>query len=228
VVGPFDENALELALQLKQRHGAAVHAISAGGKLAIAALKKALALQADDAARVDVDTDALDTAGLATLMARVIARIPETKLVLVGRQSGDWDAGQLGPLLAEALGFASATLVKRIEDPDGDAILLVRERDGRSERVRVSLPAVLSITNDPGNQPRVAKVRDILMADRKTIPAYSPADLGLAGAPAPILETMALHRPPSTGRTLELVSGATVQDRASALARRLLDLSGIG
>src|SRR3982074_2385806 len=60
MLGPFDENALELALQLRQRTGAKVRALSAGGKLATAALRKALALQAEDATRVDVESQAID------------------------------------------------------------------------------------------------------------------------------------------------------------------------
>jgi len=101
VIGPFDENALETALQLKDSAGAKVTALTAGPATNVEALRKALAARSDAAVHVKEDQAAeLDSAAVARLLAAAIKKLRDVDLVLCGRQVGDWDGGQVGPLLA--------------------------------------------------------------------------------------------------------------------------------
>ncbi len=229
VTGPFDENALELALQSRERGLAGkVYALSLGEKRAVSALRKAYAVQADQAVCVQHDPAGLDSSGVAKILAAAICKVGDVELVLCGRQGGDWDDAQVGLLLAEALGFNLLTLAKRVESAADEWLSVLRESDGAPQPADVRLPAVLTVTNDPANQLRVPKVRDIMMAERKPITTYTLADLGFTEPPRPVVEIRGLESPAGRSGRAELLAGASVAERAAALADRLVRLSGRG
>ncbi len=230
VVGPFDENALELALQLRERGFAEkVTALSMGDKRAVSALRRAFTVQADQAVCVQFDPSGLDSSGVAAILAAAVGKLGDVDVVLCGRQGGDWDDAQVGLLLAEALGFSLLTLAKRAEAgvDDGWLSLQRESADGATQPASVRLPAVLTVTNDPSNQLRVAKVRDIMLAERKPIATYTLQDLGFSEPPTPVVVIRGLEPPPPR-RKAELLMGASTAERAAALAERLVRLSGRG
>lgn len=229
VTGPFDENALELALQGRERGLAAkVYALSLGEKRALSALRRAYAVQADHAVCAQHDPAGLDSAGVARILAATIQRVGDVDMVLCGRQGGDWDDGQVGLLLAEALNFSLLTLTKRLEGAADGWLSVLRESDGASQPAEVRLPAVLTVTNDPANQLRVPKVRDIMMAERRPITAYTLAELGFAEPPRAVVEIQGLEAPAGRRQRAELLAGASPSERAAVLADRLIRLSGRG
>lgn len=217
VISSFDENALETAVQLKERHGAAVAAICMGPKEADEVLRRALAMTADEAFRVDGPAD-LDAEAAAAALAEAIRGAGPVDLVLVGRQAGDWDRGQVGPMLAEALGFACVTAAFGPE-PAGEKLLLRREVAGGIDRVEVKLPAVVTITNDTANLPRIPKVKDTMMAMRKPI-VVLPAP-PVSSEPAVALEELVI---PQMDANCEIIAGDDAPARAAALAGRLREL----
>ncbi len=227
VIGPFDENALEVALQLREKAGGGrITAVSMGPESAIEALRKALAVTADEAVLLsDPAFSDLDPFGTARVLGAAIKKLGGADLVLTGRQSGDWDAGQVGQLLAEELGAPCVNFAFRAE-PGGDGrVRLYKETPGGAEILEAGTPVVATVTNAETNQLRLAKVRDLMAANRKPVPTWSAADLGLdpAALAAGRIEVLDLYVPTYDARC-EFVTGETPEDKASALARRLVEL----
>lgn len=146
---PFDEYALEAALRLtengqqpKTRAGEVV-VVTFGPKETEATLRGALATGADRAIRVDATDEQLD----GDLVARALKALVEKEkpdLVLLGKQAVDGDNNQVAQLLAEYLDWPQATFAATIEEETG-ALLVGREVDGGVAKLRVKLPAVVSV-----------------------------------------------------------------------------------
>ncbi len=225
VIGPFDENALETALQLKDSSGARVTALSAGPATNLEALRKALATKSDAAVHVKEDGAAqLDSAGVARLLAAAIKRLADVDLVLCGRQVGDWDGGQVGQLLAERLGFACVTLARGIEPSGEQAVRITREVPGGIALVEASLPAVVTVTNAPTNQLRIPKVKDVMAAHRAAVTTWSASDLGLDAAEMAERARVSVRRMfiPDSGGQVRLIQGESEEEVAEELAERIL------
>jgi electron transfer flavoprotein beta subunit len=147
---PFDEYAIETALRLtengantKARLGEVI-ALTFGPKEAEATLRQALATGADRAIRVDATDDQLD----GDLVARALRAIVEKEkpdLVLLGKQQVDGDSNQVGQLLAEYLGWPQATFAGSIKSEADKALVVGREVDGGTIKLKVTLPAVVTV-----------------------------------------------------------------------------------
>src|SRR5262249_22220733 len=140
----FDGNALETALRRREARGGDRKGtvLSLGEKSAEEVLRKALAVTADDAALVtDPAFASLDSAGKAKVLAAAIRKLGDVDVVLAGRQAADWEAGQVGSMVAEELGWPCVTFVSRIT-PDGNGQRLRRELDDGYQVLRLSGPAV--------------------------------------------------------------------------------------
>ncbi|NIR14497.1 MAG: electron transfer flavoprotein subunit beta, partial [Desulfobacterales bacterium] len=97
VINPFDENALEVALQLEEEVGGKITVLSLGQKVSDTVLRKSLAAGADELILLQDDVfEKLDSHSIASALADAIRKIGEYDLVLTGRQAGDWDSGQVG------------------------------------------------------------------------------------------------------------------------------------
>lgn len=225
VMDSYAEYGLEVAIQLKEKNpGTEVTALCVGDKPADEVLRRALALTADQAVRVwDPGWTDLDAPAVAHVLAAAIRKLGGADLVLVGRQGSDVERGLVGPMLAEELGAACTTLVARVE-VQGERLRLRREADGGFVVVESRLPAVLSITNDETNVPRLPKVKDLMMATRKPIQVLGPADLELNPARlVPGIELRELFIPTQEG-ACEIIEGDDGPSRAAALAQRLREL----
>ncbi len=147
---PFDEYAVETALRLtengtnaKARLGE-VTVVTFGPKETETTLRAALATGADKAIRVDTTDDAIDGDLLARALKALVER-EKPDLVLLGKQQVDGDANQVAQLLAEYLGWPQATFAGQITSEADKALLVSREVDGGSIKLRVTLPAVVSV-----------------------------------------------------------------------------------
>src|SRR3989449_6455467 len=120
VTNIFCENALETALQFRERIGSGrITVLSFGAATAEDSLRKALAMKADAAALVLNDGHPHpDPLTIARVLAAAIRKLGDFDLVMVGRESGDWRAGQTGGLLAQELGLPCVSFAARLENPD--------------------------------------------------------------------------------------------------------------
>ena len=182
VLNPFDEYALEAALQLKEKlnDGSTVTVVSMTAAANKEIVRKALAMGADDA--VMISDDALagsDMWGTAVALAAAIkAQSPD--IVLTGTQSTDAISGDLPGMLAEKLGFPGLTYARKLEVADGRA-RVQRETDNGYMTISAPLPALVSITKS-ANEPRYPSLKGIMGAKKKEIKQLVAADLGLTVA----------------------------------------------
>ena len=163
VTNIFCENALETALQLRERTGSAkITVLSYGQPSAEDSLRKALAMKADAAALIVNDGNANpDPLTTARVLAAAIRKLGTFDLIMVGREAGDWGAGQTGGLIAEELGMPCVSFVDRIES-EGGQLRLKRQTDSGWEVLEAEPPIVVTVTNDEHNLPRIPKVRDVM------------------------------------------------------------------
>lgn len=228
VISIFDENALEVALQIREGAGEGkITALCIGQDSSTDALRKALSMRADEAILIRQDDfPGLDTYATARILAAAIRKLEPADLVLCGRESGDWYGGQVGAFLAVELGRPYTALVAGAKKQDGEWRLR-RQADDGWETIACSSPAVVSVTNDDHNLPRIPKVRDNMLAFRKTVPAWSALDLGLQPAqvrgPNADLELEKLYIP-KTESHCEIVTGDNSEAKAERLVTKLISL----
>lgn len=229
VMSIFDENAVEVALQMRERAGGEgrITAISLGPSSAFDVLRKALSMRADQAILINPEgVPQLDTFATARLLAAAVRKLGEVDLILCGREAGDWHSGQIGSFLAEEVGWPCVNFVSRI-DLDGDRFKMRRQSDNGWEVIHCQRPAVATVTNDETNLPRIPKVKDNMMAFRKQIPIWGREDLGidvntLSGANAR-LEFTEIYTPVSE-KSCDIIEGETGSQKAIRLVDKLTEM----
>jgi electron transfer flavoprotein beta subunit len=215
VVSPYDEYAMEEALRLKEAKGGTVRVVSVGREETVAVLRKCLAMGADEAFLVRDDMpETYD--GLRT--ARIVARTVERRfagadLLLFGKQSVGADNGQVPAMVAELLGLPQATVVIKLAVEGGEATA-VREIEGGTEKVALSLPAV--VTAQKGlNEPRYETLKGIMAAKKKEIPVITLDEIGFSPADlTPAVAVTGIDMPPArkTGTILQGDPAETVRE----------------
>jgi electron transfer flavoprotein beta subunit len=155
VFNPEDLNALEMALQIRERHGGSVSVISMGPPSATAVLREALYRGADRvyllSDRKFAGSDTLATSF--ALKQAIVSKMPGFDIVLCGRQAIDGDTAQVGPQTAEKLDVPQLTCVEAVEELTEKTIKVKRLIDNGSEIVEADLPVLLTVTNT-ANEPR--------------------------------------------------------------------------
>jgi electron transfer flavoprotein beta subunit len=179
-VNPFDENAIEAALRLKEQGIATeIVAVSLGTSANQDVLRHALAMGADRAILVESDLT-LQALGVAKLLKAVVLR-EQPQLIILGKQAIDDDAGQTGQMLAALLNYPQATFASAIQ-VDGNTISVTREVDGGTETLALNLPAV--VTADLRlNEPRFVKLPNLMMARKKPIETIDAAEFAVNAEP---------------------------------------------
>jgi electron transfer flavoprotein beta subunit len=229
VIDTFSENALETALQVRDRAaGSKITVLSYGPSTAEEALRKALAMKADAAALVLSDGHSHpDPLTVAQVLAAAARKLGSFDLVMVGREAGDWGAGQTGGLLAELLGSRCVNFVDTIEST-GNKLKLKRQTDSGTEIVEVEPPVVVTITNDEHNLPRIPKVRDTMMAHRAPLTKWKLEDLGIDAAAMragnAYFEVVELGIPKKEMRC-EFVTGNSQEEKAETFAKLIADVA---
>jgi electron transfer flavoprotein beta subunit len=223
IINPWDEYAVEAALQQAEAHNGTVIAVSIGGENSKEALKHALAMGCSDALLISDDTLAqMDSQSTSRVLAATIKKIGEVDLAFLGRQAIDTDTGLTAAQTARLLGWPALTLVVALTAVDPAARTIRVERSAEEGRLTVSarLPAVLSIVKDFG-EPRYPSFMGIRKASRAVIPVWSLADLGLSGLKANISWPEIIN-PPQRQVTTEIISGASPQVIADTLADKIM------
>ena len=199
VVNPYDEFAVEEALKIKEKAGGEVVVIGAGSEAASQGLRTCLAMGADSAVLVnDPALENADSFVIGTVLAKVCSTL-NPDLVLFGKHAIGVDNSQVPSVVAEQLDLPQVSVVTKLEITD-KTFRAERDIEGAQEVVEGNLPVV--VTAQKGlNTPRLASLKGIMAAKKKTITVQSPADLGLTAdelKPRVAVEliTMPPSRPP--------------------------------
>ena len=223
VISPFDENAVEAALRIKDVQGGKITIISLGINLLREVVKKPLSMGADELVLLEdeafVDGDSWSTA---RALAAAIKKIGDYDLIFCGRQASDWDAGQVGSGIAEILGLPSVTVVKKVDVTDGKAKVERVTADGY-EVVEVPFPALITISNELG-EPRYPTIKGIMAAKKVEPIIWKPADIGVepsqVGAAGRHAKLLKIFQPVSEGKC-EFVEGESAEEAGVNLAMKL-------
>ena len=220
VINPFDEYAVEGALQQKEANGGTVTALCIGPESAREALKHALAMGADEAILVsDPALSELDTVGAARILAAAIQKIGDVDMVVFGRQTLDNGAGITPAQTARVLGWPMLGLAGQIKVEEGRATVERVIEEGR-QTVNAKLPAVISVVQSIG-EPRYPSFMGIRKASKATIPVWALGDLG-ASAPEAVIKRTELMSPPARDTAVEIITGDTPEAIAETLVDKIL------
>jgi electron transfer flavoprotein beta subunit len=173
VINPWDELSLTRALELKDDASTGIKSVTVahvGGASSEPTIRKALAIGADDAIRVNAE--AADAFFVASQLAAVI-KSEGFDIVLCGIESSDFNGSLVGGMIAEILGIASVSAVSGLKIAGGEC-LVTREIDGGKEMISVQAPAVLIVQKGIAKEPRIAAMRGIMLARTKPIKLVEP------------------------------------------------------
>ncbi|MEM7242654.1 MAG: electron transfer flavoprotein subunit beta/FixA family protein [Pseudomonadota bacterium] len=218
-MNPFDEIAVEEAIRLKEAGKAdEIVAVSIGVKQNQETLRTALAMGADRAILIeaadDVHTD-IEPLAVAKLLKAVVDE-EKPGLVLCGKQAIDNDMNATGQMLSALLGWSQATFASEL-NVEGDSATVVREVDGGLQKIKVKMPAIVSVDLRL-NEPRYASLPNIMKAKKKPLDEKTAADLGVDVTPR--LEIVKTSEPESRK------AGVKVADVAELVAK-LKDEAGV-
>ncbi len=217
-ISPYDEYAIEVALERKDADPATtVSVVAMGPARSRDALRQALAMGCDDATLVTAAEEVGGLTAARALAALVAERKPD--LVLCGKQASDDDQGLVGPALAEALGLPHVAMVTKLEPADGGAHV-TKEVDGGHEVWKAPFPSVL-LVHKSEKEPRYPSLPGIMKAKKKEIPEVALATLLGDAAALPAVAITRLEQPPARGGG-KILTGA-MAEIATQLATLLRD-----
>lgn len=173
IINPWDELALTRAVELKEAGAVEKIAVAnVGSKITEATLRKALAVGADEAVRIDAEpTDGLFVAKQLSEVAK------EYDIILAGIEASDYNGSAVGGMLAELLDFNSVSAVSGL-NIEGGELVVNREIDGGSQVLSVASPVVLIVQKGIAKEPRIPAMRGIMMARKKPLNVIPAIDVG--------------------------------------------------
>ena len=171
IINPWDELALTRAMELKEAGGVdKITVANVGEKTTEPTLRKALAVGADDAIRIDA------TAKDAYFVAKQLAEVAKDyDLIMAGIEASDYNGNAVGGMLAEILGINSVSAVSGIS-LEGEKFILNREIDGGSQVLEINGPLVAVVQKGIAKEPRIPAMRGIMMARKKPLNVVAPVD----------------------------------------------------
>jgi len=223
IINPEDKNALEAALQHKERSGAHVVALSMGPPQAEDALREALAMGVDEVILLsDRAFAGADTWSTAATLGMAVQKIADYDLILAGRQAIDGDTAQVGPQLAEYLGIPQITYVREFFIAE-DTVRAKRAIEDGYEELEAPLPALLTITKDAndarypsaGGIMRAYRQQDVTIWDHQAIGA-DPEEVGLKGSPTQVKRSFT-PPPKEPGEKLQVPPAEAARDIVARL-----------
>lgn len=208
VINPYDEFSLTRAMWFKEKQGATVTVVNVGNATTEPTLRKALAIGADDAIRVN--TEALDGFLVAKQIAEVVKK-GDYDLVLAGRESIDYNGGMVPGMLASILDFNFVNGCIGLEI-DGDAATASREIDGGNEKISTNLPLIIAGQKGLVEEKdlRIPNMRGIMMARKKPLSVIEPVEVSSQTA------TTSFEKPAAKG-AVKLVDADNVDELINLL-----------
>ena len=222
VISPFDEQAIEVALRIKDSHpDVKVTVISLGPAAARDVVKHGLAMGADEGVLLDDPLfESIDAFQSAYLLSLAVRKLGEYDAIFCGRQAADFDQGQVAIGLAELLGIPALI--------NGQAAAFMVDGRVRFERVlpdgigvfQAATPVLTSYSQEVG-QPRYPTLRNIMTAARKEITVWTAGDLGIDEAEfTPKTKLVDLYVPTYEGQC-EIIEGENWAEAGEKLALKL-------
>nr|WP_106780251.1 electron transfer flavoprotein subunit beta/FixA family protein [Lysinibacillus timonensis] len=219
IINPYDEYAIEEAIQVRDAKGGKVTVVTIGNEDAEKQLRTALAMGADEAVLINTedDLDELDQFTTAQILAQYL-KDKDADLILAGNVAIDGGTGQVGPRVADLLGINYVTTITDLEI-DGSTVKIVRDIEGDSEVIETILP--LLVTAQQGlNEPRYPSLPGIMKAKKKPLTELELDDLDLDADDVEVkIQTVEVFLPPqkSAGRILEGEIGEQVKELVDLL-----------
>ncbi len=223
VLNAFDEFALNLAVELKEKSDENIEivALSMGPPQAKEALTKCLAIGAD---RAILLTDRVfagaDTWATAVTLGRAIKKIGDADVVFMGQEASDGNTAQVGPEVAAHMGIPQLTFVTEVDSVNSDHVVCKKETDEGFVSIKCELPSMIACMHTPGFEPRIPNIREIMKAKRKTYEEWNhedlggePSEYGLDGSESVVIRT---YSPPPKGE------GIIVDDEPETAVNRLI------
>jgi electron transfer flavoprotein beta subunit len=226
VINPFDENAVEAALRVKDTYGGKITALTMGASSAEDVLRHTMAMGVDDGVLLEsLAIEDFDSFSTAYCLAMAIKKIGNIDLILCGREAADWNAGQVGSGIAELLGLPSVTLVRKVELEDG-ILKVERVIPNGFEVVEVVLPALITVTNELGN-PRYPTIKGVMAANKKEITVLNTQGIGVdaskLGNGSGRLTLLDLFIPVHDQKC-HIFAADTLEEEAIALTNKIIEL----
>jgi electron transfer flavoprotein beta subunit len=188
VINPWDELSLTRALELKDDLASGVKSVTVvhvGTASSEPTIRKALAIGADDAVRVNADS--ADAFFVAAQIAEVV-RKEQFDIIMCGIESSDYNGSLVGGMISEFLGIPSVSAVSGIKIENGQPVL-TREIDGGKEVVTVPAPLVAIVQKGIAKEPRIAAMRGIMTARTKPVKLFEPVAID------PLTEVVVFEKP---------------------------------
>ena len=225
VMNPYDELAVEEALQIRDAQSGSVTILSMGPKHSVKTIQTALAMGADKAVHLnDPQGEGSDSLSVAKILAAALNNIPYD-LIIAGQRAVDQDNFQVGAAVAEYLCIPQISQVTKEEISNGK-IKCHRTVEGAIEIVEASLPALLT-TQRGLNEPRYTTLPGIMKAKKKPMETKTLADIGIdpgtVGESNRKVKIRALKLPPERAG-VTMIDGETVSEKAAALVKKLHDV----
>jgi electron transfer flavoprotein beta subunit len=173
VINPWDELSLTRALELKDDTTSGIKSVTVvhvGPAASEPTIRKALAIGADDAIRINAES--ADAWFVAAQIAEVIKK-EQFDVIMCGIESSDYNGSMVGGMISEFLGIPSVSAVSGLKFENGQPVM-IREIDGGKEVVAISAPFVAIVQKGIAKEPRIAAMRGIMMARSKTVKIIEP------------------------------------------------------
>ncbi|MEW5909238.1 MAG: electron transfer flavoprotein subunit beta/FixA family protein [Thermodesulfobacteriota bacterium] len=225
VISPYDENALEAAIRIKEETGGKIIVLSMGKKVSDTVLRKTIAAGADSLILLeDPAFEKLESRSAAYVLSSAVKKIGGYDLILTGRQAGDWDSGQVGLILAEILGIPCISLARSIKI-SGSRVMVEKSIPTGAELVESELPALVTVSNEVGELRYVARTKILGLLKRPVpIPKWGMKDLIPGSGILNKLHLVELMPPPDMKRNCVFVEGTSIQEKADRLAAIIKEL----
>jgi len=232
IINPFDLNALEAAVETKEKVGGVVTAVSMGPEKSEETLRDALARGADRAVLLsDSRFAGADTLATSYTLSCAVRKLGSFDLVVCGEKTIDGDTAQVGPEVAEFLGVPHIAYIEEIRDVNLVEVTVKSRLDEECYVVRMRFPGLITVTKD-ANVPRLPTLRDKLRSRKAEVTVWTAGDLsdfaeeqlfGLSGSPTWVAKVYA----PSTGKGKGQIIEGTAEEKARKVADILVNLGAL-
>ncbi len=228
IINPFDMYAIEEGLRIKEKLEGKVTVLSMGPPQVEASLREAISLGVDEAILLsDRAFAGADTLATSLTLAQGIRKIGDVDLIFMGKQAIDGDTGQVGPGVAEHLSIPHITDIRKIEEINGNEIILERLLEEGYVRLKAEFPVVLTVVKEI-NEPRLPSLRGKMAAKKAELTTWGFDDLGISeevtglnGSPTQVMKIFTPPKPAGgkvfTGEPADMVKELLAELKAGGL-----------